>query len=71
MGLLKWQNMRTYDYIEFLVHIISEICNFAIDCGVDPDQALQDISGDIMKLLQTTTYNEWKKEADDAGEDTF
>lgn len=60
--------MKTHDYTEFLVHIISEICNFAVDCGVDPDQALQDISGDITKLLQITTYNGWKGKAEDAGE---
>ena len=60
--------MKTHDYTEFLVHVMGEICDFAVDCGVDPDQALQDISGDITKLLQITTYNGWKGKAKDAGE---
>lgn len=46
---------------EFLTHIITEICDYAIEHGMEPDDTLKTISENILALLEISTYNNWKQ----------
>ena len=45
---------------EFMTHIISEICNFAIENQMEPDDTLSTIADNIKALLEISTFNGWK-----------
>lgn len=45
---------------EFLIHIISEICNYAIENQMEPDDTLSTIADNIKALLEISTFNRWK-----------
>ena len=45
---------------EFMTHIISEICNFAIENQMEPDDTLSTIADNIKVLLEISTFNGWK-----------
>ena len=44
---------------EFLSHIISEICDYAIKHSMEPDDTLKTIADDINCLLEISTFNHW------------
>lgn len=45
---------------EFMTHIISEICNFAIENQMEPDDTLSTIADNIKILIEISTFNGWK-----------
>ena len=45
---------------EFMAHIISEICNFAIENQMEPDDTLSTIVDNIKALLEISTFNGWE-----------
>ena len=45
---------------EFLVHIISEVCDYAVENGMEPNDTLRAVSENILKLLEISTFNNWK-----------
>jgi hypothetical protein len=47
---------------DFLTHIISEICNYAIDNGMAPDDTLSIIADNIKALLKIASFNGWIRE---------
>ena len=47
---------------EFLAQIISEICEYAVDNDMDPDETLSAIVDNIKALLEISTFKGWKKE---------
>ncbi len=46
---------------EFMTHIISEICNFAIENQMEPDDTLSTIADNIKSLLEISTFNGWER----------
>lgn len=46
---------------EFLTHIISEICDFAVDNKMEPDDTLSIVADNIKALLEITTFNGWER----------
>lgn len=44
---------------EFLSHIISEICDYAVKNGMEPDDTLDAIANSIATLLKISTFNNW------------
>jgi len=44
---------------EFMVHIITEICDYAIENNMEPDDTLSTIADDIKALLEVSTFNRW------------
>lgn len=46
--------------VEFLSHIISEICSYAVENEMEPDDTLKTVSENILALLEISTYNNWK-----------
>jgi len=45
---------------EFLTHIISQICEYAIKNEMEPDDTLKAVAINIEMLLKTCTFNSWK-----------
>lgn len=44
---------------EFLSHIVSEICDYAVKNGMEPDDTLNTIANNIIMLLEISTFNNW------------
>lgn len=49
---------------DFLTHIIVEICNYAIDNDMAPDDALSIIADNIKALLEISSFNTWIREGE-------
>ena len=47
---------------DFLTHIITEICNYAVDNNMEPDDTLSTIADNIKALLEISSFNGWIKE---------
>ncbi len=45
---------------DFLTHIITEICNYAVDNDMAPDDTLSVIADNIKAILKISTFNGWK-----------
>lgn len=45
---------------EFMTHIITEICDYAIENDMEPDDTLSTIADNIKALLEISTFNGWK-----------
>lgn len=48
--------------IEFLTEIIHKICDYAVETGCEPDEALETMADNIKGLLSISTFNHWKKD---------
>lgn len=49
---------------EFLTHIICEICDYAVENHMEPNDTLRTVADNIKALLEVSTFNNWKaKEA--------
>ena len=46
--------------IEFMSHIIAEICNYAVANGMKADDTLATVADNILSLLEISTFNNWK-----------
>lgn len=52
--------------VEFMTHIIQEICDYAVNNEMEPDDTLKTIADNIKALLEISTFNGWNRRADDA-----
>ena len=43
--------------IEFMSHVIAEICNYAVANGMEADDTLATIANNILSLLEISTFN--------------
>ncbi len=56
---------ESYRYdTNFFTHIIAEICNYAIDNDMAPDDELSTIANNIKKLLEISSFNAWIREGE-------
>ena len=46
---------------KFITHIITEICNYAVDNDMEPDDTLSAIADSIKAILEISTFNGWKR----------
>ena len=46
---------------EFLNHIICEICDYAVDNDMEPNDTLATIADNIKVILEIATFNGWKR----------
>jgi len=46
---------------KFLAHIIVEICDYAVENQMEPDDVLKKVAVDILCTLTISTYNNWKE----------
>ena len=49
------------DEAEFMTHIITEICDYAVDNDMEPDDTLSTVSDNIKAILEISTFNGWKR----------
>ena len=56
----KWRNDINDE--KFLAHIIIEICNYAVENQMEPDNVLKTVAEDILFTLTISTYNNWKND---------
>lgn len=45
---------------EFIGHIISEICDYAVLNDLEPDDTLNTMAENIKAILKISTFNHWK-----------
>ena len=45
---------------EFLTHLISEVCTYAVKNEMEPDDTLKTVAENILMLLEISTFNGWK-----------
>ena len=45
---------------EFMTHIITEICDYAVDNDMEPNDTLSTIADNIKAILEISTFNGWK-----------
>lgn len=45
---------------EFLAHLISEICTYAVKNEMEPNDTLKTVAENILMLLEISTFNGWK-----------
>lgn len=48
---------------EFLTKIVSEICDYAVKNGMEPDDTLGTVADNIKALLEISTFNNWRPKA--------
>lgn len=46
---------------EFMTHIICEICDYAVQNGMEPDDTLNTIADNIKAILTISTFNGLKE----------
>lgn len=51
--------MRKNADSEFFTSIISQICDYAVDNGLDPDDTLKSIAAYIVSLTEIASFREW------------
>jgi hypothetical protein len=47
---------------DFITHIVSEICDYAVTNGLDPDDTLAKVAATIAALLKIGTCIDWELE---------
>lgn len=47
---------------EFMAHVITEICNYAVDNDMKPDDTLSMIADNIKAMLEISTFNGWERQ---------
>ena len=51
---------------EFMTHIITEICDYAIENDMEPDDTLSTVADNLKVILEISTFNGWKRRDRDA-----
>jgi len=51
---------------EFMTHIITEICDYAIENDMEPDDTLSTVADNLKAILEISTFNGWKRRDRDA-----
>ena len=59
--ILKEKKYNKMTDQEFLTHIIREICDFAVDNKMEPNDTLSTVADNIKALLEISTFNGWER----------
>lgn len=51
--------------VEFMTHIIQEICDYAVKNEMEPNDTLNTIADNIKALLEISTFNGWNGRVQD------
>ena len=52
---------------EFMTHIITEICDYAVENDMEPNDTLSTIADNIKALFTISTFNHWKRKTKKTG----
>lgn len=45
---------------QFMIHIICEICDYATQNNMEPDETIEILCNNILAMLEISTFNGWK-----------
>lgn len=45
---------------EFMAHVVSEICDYAVRNEMEPNDTIKTIAENLLFLLEISTFNTWK-----------
>lgn len=48
--------------IDFMAHVISEVCNYAVKNDMEPNETLRTVADNILALLEVGSFNRWGKD---------
>ena len=48
------------DDADFMAHIVSEICDYAVQNEMEPNDTIKTIAENLLFLLEIGTFNAWK-----------
>ena len=48
--------------VKFMSHIIEEICDYAIDNNMNPNDTMETIANNLLTILSISTFENWKKD---------
>ena len=51
--------------MDFLTNIISEICDYAVSNGMEPDDTIEAIANYLHAILKISTFNNWEHKGGD------
>ena len=57
------------DY-EFMAHIISEICDYAVENKMQPNTTLKTVAENILSVLEISTFNNWEPKEEENADGT-
>lgn len=46
---------------DFMTHIISEICNYAVANDMKPNETLNIVAENILAILEICTFDNWER----------
>ena len=49
------------DEEEFMTHIITEICDYAVENNMEPDDTISTFADNLKAMLEISTFNGWKR----------
>lgn len=55
--------------IDFMAHVISEVCNYALKNDLEPNETLRTIAENILALLEIGSFNRWGKDEEELTHD--
>ena len=47
---------------KFMSHIITEICDYAIDNNMSPNDTMEIIANNLLTILSISTFENWEKD---------
>lgn len=50
--------------IEFITSVISQICDYAIDNGMNATDTLKTVANNILAICEIADFDEWKRGAE-------
>ena len=62
LGGLKMEEKEFSQDIEFLTSIISKICDYAVDNGLNPTDTVKTVANHLIALSQVASFDDWHKE---------
>lgn len=71
-----WKEKKTADFLQnipklsidtdakLMAHLLAEICGYAIENDMEPNDTIRTIANNFLALLEIATFNGWKGEND-------
>jgi hypothetical protein len=48
--------------VKFMSHIIEEICDYAVDNNMSPNDTMEIIANNLLTILSISTFENWEKD---------
>jgi hypothetical protein len=51
--------------VKFMSHIIEEICDYAVDNNMNPNETMETIANNLLTILSISTFENWEGVSDE------